>query len=166
MIDLGCGTGENALYLADQGLPVVGVDAAPTAIKRARAKAIERGIKASFLVADALDLRLEQTFRVALDCGLFHVFSDAERTRYERSLRRLVGPGGRYFMLCFCDRQPGTLGPRRVSQAEIRATFTAAWRIDAIAPTAFATRDPTGAPRGPRAWLAALTRLADPVRRS
>ena len=51
LIDLGCGTGENALYLAARGLKVTGVDAAPTAIARAREKAAARGLTATFLVA-------------------------------------------------------------------------------------------------------------------
>jgi methyltransferase (TIGR00027 family) len=160
VIDLGCGTGENALYLASLGLDVTGVDAAPTAIARAREKAAERGIRATFLVADVLELAaLGRIFDVAFDSGLFHVFSDADRTRFERSLRAVVRPGGRYFMLCFSNREPGMAGPRRVSQAEIRTTFSEGWRVDSIVDEHFATRDGLGGERGPRAWLASLTRL-------
>jgi len=56
VIDVGCGTGENALYLASRGIEVVGVDAAPTAVSRAQEKARQRGSSATFLVADALAL--------------------------------------------------------------------------------------------------------------
>jgi ubiquinone/menaquinone biosynthesis C-methylase UbiE len=56
VIDLGCGTGENALYLASRGLAIVGVDAAPTAITQAQEKARLRGSSATFIVADALGL--------------------------------------------------------------------------------------------------------------
>lgn len=162
VLDVGCGTGENALYLATRGFDASGIDLAPTAIARARAKAADRGIRANFEIADALDLRsLGRTFDVAVDLGLFHVFSDAERVIFERSLRRVLRPGARYFCLCFSDEQPGDMGPRRVSQAEIRATFSKGWRVDSIVAEHFATRDGNGEPGAPRAWLASLTRLAD-----
>ena len=157
VIDVGCGTGENALYLASRGLGVVGVDAAPTAIARAQEKAAERGIAASFLVADACALEgLGRTFDCALDCGLFHTFSDPDRARFERSLRQTLGVGGRYVLLCFSEHEPGPWGPRRVTQAEIRATFAAGWRIDSIVAERFAARVP-----GDRAqaWLASITRV-------
>ena len=133
VIDVGCGTGENALYLASRGMSVLGVDAAPTAIARAREKAQLRGSSATFLVADALALEgLGRRFDTAIDCGLFHTFSDADRIRFARSLHLALRPGARYILLCFSEHQPGGLGPRRVSQAEIRATFATGWKADSI----------------------------------
>jgi len=94
VIDVGCGTGENALYLASRGLAVIGVDAAPTAIAQAQEKARLRGSSATFLVADALALEgLGRPFDVAIDCGLFHTFSDPDRIAFERSLHRTVRVG-------------------------------------------------------------------------
>jgi hypothetical protein len=55
-----------------------------------------------------------------LDSGLFHVFSDEDRIRYVRGLKTVLDPGGRLFLLCFSDVTPGTEGPRRVSQPELR----------------------------------------------
>jgi hypothetical protein len=71
-------------------------------------------------------------------------------------LRRVVPPGGRYFLLCFSDRQPGRLGPRRITQDEIRATFTDGWRVDSIEPAMIDTAFQRGAIH---AWLAAMTRI-------
>ncbi len=160
IVDLGCGTGENALFLAEEGLDVTGLDAAPTAIARAEGKAAERNVDVRFLVADALDLAsLGEAFDTALDCGLFHTFSDPQRARYELGVRSILGSGGRLILLCFSDRQAGTLGPRRVSQAEIRSTFTQGWRIDRIEATHFATNDAQRGPGAPHAWLALLARL-------
>jgi SAM-dependent methyltransferase len=162
VVDLGCGTGENALYLASRGLAVVGLDAAPTAIERARAKASARGISATFVVGDALDLgsldgRLGDRFDSVLDCGLFHTFADDERLVYARGLATLLRPGGRYFMLCFSDLEPGREGPRRVSRAEIETTFSRGWRVESIEPRRFAT---VGfATPEPRAWLATVLLL-------
>jgi SAM-dependent methyltransferase len=160
VIDVGCGTGENALHLAREGLDVLGVDLSPTAIARAQAKAVERSARASFEIADALDLgSLGRTFDVAIDFGLFHVFSDADRALFEHGLRAVLKPGARYFFMCFSDEQPGDMGPRRVSLAEIHATFAVGWRIDSIVGERFAIRDGSGFSSPPMAWLASLTRL-------
>ncbi len=75
MLDAGCATGENALYVASLGLSVLGVDLGETALAIARAKADERGIKVEFAAADAFQLeRLGRRFETVLDCGLFHTF--------------------------------------------------------------------------------------------
>src|SRR5438270_14055492 len=75
VLDVGCGTGENVLYLAERGFVVAGIDGAPSAIKKARAKAKRRGLKARFEVADAPDLAVaEQPFDTVIESGLVHVF--------------------------------------------------------------------------------------------
>src|SRR6201998_2952080 len=95
LLDAGCGTGENALLAASRGADVTGIDVAPTAITRARAKASERGLTARFEVAGALDLgRLGLTFDTVIDSRVFHVFGDGERARYVASLAAVLRPGG------------------------------------------------------------------------
>ena len=80
VLDVGCGTGENCLYLASLGHETWGVDSSPLAIEKAKNKAQERGLKATFLVWDALQLsRLGRYFDTVIDSGLFHVFSNEER---------------------------------------------------------------------------------------
>jgi SAM-dependent methyltransferase len=156
VLDVGCGTGENALYLAERGFDVWGIDFIPKAIERARDKAIKRGLGVHFQVGDALKLDvLGRTFDTVIDSGLFHVFEDDDRVRYVESLATVVRPGGRYFMLCFSEHQPGDWGPRRVTQAEIRASFAVGWGVDSIeAARLQVTFDTTGV----AGWLAALTR--------
>src|SRR5579885_1965164 len=88
ILDVGCGTGENTLFLASHGHSVCGVDFSPTAVERARAKGISRGLDATFWVGNALQLvSLNRTFDRALDSALFHVFNDEERAAYAESLR-------------------------------------------------------------------------------
>ncbi len=154
VLDVGCGTGENVLYLAEHGYEVVGVDGAPTAIEKARAKAKQRGLNARFEVADAFNLSsLELQFDTVIDSGLFHIFTDEERPRYRDGLERVIRPGGTYFLMCFSEKQPGELGPRRVTQAEIRSIFRDGWRINDIQPAAFETNAGQA-----HAWLASISR--------
>jgi SAM-dependent methyltransferase len=156
VLDAGCGTGEHALMAAERGRNATGVDLAAAAIAAAEAKARDRGLEARFLVWDALDLAgLGHPFDTVLDCGLFHIFEDPDRAAYVESLTAAVRPGGRYFMLCFSDLQPGDWGPRRVSEEEIRASFATGWRIDTLEP---ATIEITLDPAGARGWLVSATR--------
>ena len=136
VIDAGCGTGEHALLAAQRGLEVVGIDFAPAAIKLAEEKAAARGLAARFVVWDALDLpSLGERFDTVLDCGLFHVFDDDDRTRYVESLAGVVEDGGRVYLLCFSTDEPGDWGPRRVHPDEIRASFAEGWRVESVEPT-------------------------------
>src|SRR3954470_16853243 len=133
VLDAGCGTGENALFLAERGHPVLGIDFLEAPIEEARRKAQERGLEAEFARMDALKLAdLDRRFDSVIDSGLFHVFSDEDRARYVAGLAHVTRPGGRLFLLCFSDEEPGTQGPRRVSQAEIREAFSDGWEEEEI----------------------------------
>ena len=158
IIDLGCGTGENAIMLAGRGNRVLGIDTSPRAVAKARQKAEERRSDAEFRVANALDIQgLGRAFDCAIDCGLFHTFSNGQRKEFETSLRGALRTGGRYFMLCFSEEEPADWGgPRRVTKDEIAGTFRDGWRIDSIVRARFEAAE-HGA--GGRAWRSSLTRL-------
>jgi len=156
VLDIGCGTGEQALMAARRGLEATGIDASPAAIEIARRKARERGLTARFLVHDALDLAsLDEKFDTVLDSGLFHCFNDAGRAAYVESLKSATAPGAHFFLLCFSEHQPGDFGPRRVTQAEIRQNFSRGWRVDSIEA---AKLDINIDPQEIFAWLARITR--------
>jgi 2-polyprenyl-3-methyl-5-hydroxy-6-metoxy-1,4-benzoquinol methylase len=158
VLDVGCGTGENAIMFASKGHRVLGVDAAPLAIAKAKAKAKERNSSAEFVVANALDLAsIGRRFDASIDCGLFHVFSDKERKVFARSLWSALKPRGAYFMLCFSDREPSDWGgPRRVTKEEIQSAFSGDWRVDSIRPARFESHFHG---KGGHAWLSMITRL-------
>ena len=102
VLDIGCGTGEHALMAAGLGHDAVGVDQSAHALELAERKARDRGITVTFIRYDACKLAdLGETFDTVLDCGLFHIFSDAARSQYVDSLhgnnvalRELVGQEG------------------------------------------------------------------------
>ena len=95
----------------------------------------------NFLVMDALTLaNLPEVFDSAVDSGLFHTFSDEDRGRYVNGLASVIKPGGRFFLLCFSDAEPGAQGPRRVSQQELEAAFADGWVIESIEPSRFEVR--------------------------
>jgi len=157
VLDVGCGTGEHASLAASLGFDTTGIDGAPLAIEKAQAKARERGLDVRFVVGDVLELAsFGEQWDTVLDCGVFHVFDDDERGVYVENLAAAVSPGGRYFMLCFSDEQPGVAGPRRVSREEIRASFANGWRIDSIESSLIETNMQD---RDARAWLATITRV-------
>ncbi|HSD21141.1 MAG TPA: class I SAM-dependent methyltransferase [Anaeromyxobacter sp.] len=157
VLDVGCGTGENALYLASLGRRVVGVDGSPAAIARAREKAAERGLPVAFHVADALHLRrLHLRVETVIDCGLFHVFSDEERRPYAESLTEVLSPGATLHVLCFSDEEPPGPGPRRISEYDLRAAFRSLFALVRIRPARFESLIHPG---GAKAWLASLVRI-------
>jgi ubiquinone/menaquinone biosynthesis C-methylase UbiE len=156
VLDVGCGTGEHVLMAAAAGCEATGIDITSTAIRRAEAKARERGVSAHFIVGDARNLEsLGKQFDTVLDCGLFHVFDDEDREPFAASLARAIRPGGHYFMLCFSEMEPPGWGPRRVTQREINDAFVHGWRVETIEPTELRV---TIRAEPARSWFASIAR--------
>jgi SAM-dependent methyltransferase len=158
ILDLGCGTGENALFLASKGYEVLGIDRVAAAIEKAKARAAERKLECAFQVADALELgKLKKTFDTVLDCGLFHVFSDEDRQKYAKSVAKAVKNRGALHILCFSTEEKGDEGPRRVGERELIELFNMkGWLVEEVSEARFET---TMHPDGARAWLATFTRI-------
>ena len=163
VLDAGCGTGDTALFFAQRGCRVKGIDFIEEAINRARRKAAERGVQATFTVKDATTLKdWSERFDNVIDSGLFHVFSDEDRRRYVEGLAIVLKPGGRLFLMCFSDEEPGTQGPRRVSRQELHDAFAQGWVIESVEPTRAEVRpdlkDLTFSEGGPKAWFVVVRR--------
>jgi SAM-dependent methyltransferase len=139
VLDVGCGTGEHTVHLAELGHDVLGVDAAAGAIEQARAVAAERGVVARFARRDAFDLGPAPVYDTVLDSALFHVFGSDEaaddRARYVASLRRVCRPGAVVHLLALSDAGPG-FGPQ-VSDSTIRGAFGSGWRLELLEPSTY-----------------------------
>lgn len=161
VLDVGCGTGEAVLMCAGLGLDATGVEMAATALRAAEEKARQRGLAARFLRHDARRLAaLGEQFDTVLDSGLFHMLDPADRAAFVSGLDAVLRPGGRYFLLCFSDREPqepGTVGPHRLTREEITATFAGPLRVDSIEP---ATIEINLDRPGIRGWFAAMAKPA------
>jgi SAM-dependent methyltransferase len=167
VLDVGCGAGEHTILLTRLGYDVLGVDYAPSAIDHARTNAAERGVDARFDVADAMDLGGVPRYDTIVDSALFHIFDDADRPRYVRSLHRVCRPGALVHVLALSDKGRG-FGPQ-VSEDDIRDAFVDGWELEALDETTYrgvvqeAHVEAIGLPVGTRvdepAWLARVRRL-------
>jgi len=106
--------------------------------------------------------KLGRQFDTVIDCGLFHTFADEERPVFVKGLAKVLRPRGLLYVLCFSDEEPGTEGPRRISQREIRDSFYDGWTVQRIEPMQFDSiprpDGPKFTPGGPKAWLATIER--------
>lgn len=106
-VDLGCGVGREAIYLASKGFDVTGVDISPTAIDMARRAVAEAGAHADFLVDDVTTMtRVEGPFDLVVDYGTFNDLDDRSRNEYMQTALRLTKPGSHVVLMCFDNKVP------------------------------------------------------------
>lgn len=133
VLDLGCGTGDNAIELARRGYRVLGIDPVPEALRRARSKAKQSGLTQppEFMEGDALCLAESGIeAETVLDSAVFHIFSDADQERYVHGLEGVLSAGGRLHLLSFSELETREPGPRRLTLEQIQRPFGAGWDME------------------------------------
>lgn len=100
-LDLGCGTGANALYLAKHGFDVIGIDYVGRAIETAKQKARQQNVRVEFRAADVLSLSFDRSFDLILDIGCFHSIDRAGRMRYAENIRAWTRHGSAFLTYAF-----------------------------------------------------------------
>jgi SAM-dependent methyltransferase len=124
-VDLGCGAGNYAIYLAGLGFDMTGIDSSPTAIRIAEEQARERGADCRFIVADLLgDLHeVTGTFDFAYDWEFLHHIFPEDRETYIRNVQRILNPGATYFSVCFSEDDPQFGGTGKYRRTRIGTTL-------------------------------------------
>ena len=136
ILDVGCGNGDNAIYLASCGFNVTAVDVSNKAITMAKEKANKAGLNVTFVTLDALKIgTLNKKFDTIIDSGLFHNISRSDRESYVQAVSTVCVNNGQFLMLCFGDKAgeyevyPNKY-PKPMSQDEIRTIFAKRWKIE------------------------------------
>jgi SAM-dependent methyltransferase len=164
--ELGCGTGINAVHLATLGFDVVAADCSQVAINRARQRAAAAGVKITFVVADlcrVAELRSalaaagihwpDRSVTFLFDRGCYHCARKSCWEGYRDTVRWLAAPGARLLMLCGNANEPGTQGPPRVTESEIRQDWSELCEIDRLREFRFEDRGGVPGPLGWSCWM-------------
>ncbi len=138
VLDIGCGLGDNAIYLAANGHNVTGLDIAPTALRTAERRAKDAGVEVKFAVADSTRLDgYTAAFDTVIDSGMFHCLNDDGKRRYAAAVHRATRPGATLLLSCFSDANPpDDEWPRpSVSEQTLRDVLGGAgWGITSLEP--------------------------------
>jgi len=127
-LDLGCGTGADAVYLAGHGWETVGIDFAPEAIAAAKKKAADAGVTAAFVLGDAsrpADAGVRGPFDLLLDIGCYHTIPASHRDAYVAGAAAAARPGADFYLAGLADppRLWRLIGARGIGADEIKSRF-------------------------------------------
>jgi SAM-dependent methyltransferase len=132
MLDVGCGTGNDAIWCASRGWDVTGVDAVSVPIRKARRRALDAGVAVRFLQADIATVdaaQLGTNYTVLQDIGCFAGLSDIDRRAAAATMTAIAAAGARLLMFAFGPGGGGRFGPRRMEPFEVPALFPD-WKVE------------------------------------
>lgn len=157
VLELGCGTGVNSVYLASQGFEVTAIDVAPTAIQAAEERARKAGVKVRWIHADVLNPPALEPFDLIFDRGCYHGVRRQNAAGYLKTVKSLCQPGGRILILAGnANEPPPAYGPPRVEETELVGDFAAAFDFERLREIRFDTANPDA--QGALAWSLLLRR--------
>jgi cyclopropane fatty-acyl-phospholipid synthase-like methyltransferase len=129
-LDVGCGTGDNSIYLAKHGWQVTGVDFVAKAVDKARAKAAANTVAISFAQADVTRLSSEgigSDFNLIVDSGCLHGMSAEDRDAYVREVTAMAAPDARLLLVEFVTG--GSYGVPGIDPEEVERRFAPGWTL-------------------------------------
>ena len=158
VLDIGCGTGTQSVYLASQGWQVTGVDAVEKPLRQARARADANGVSVDWRRGDVTrlpGLGLTPGYSLFFDRGCFHGLSSAQHAAYAAGVTELAASGATLLMMAFVRNQV-PVGPSGVDEPEIVRAFSD-WEL---ASTETDSGPGPGGPLGkvPRRWYRLVRR--------
>ena len=137
-LDIGTGTGNQAIELSRRGFDVVGADISEGALALAKEVAAREEMPVSFILDDIVNTRINKNrFDYAFDRGCFHILPPAERSQYIKNLHIIIKRRGVVFLKCFSALEPRTDGPYRFTEDEIRDLFAPHFELSACKDTVF-----------------------------
>lgn len=123
-LEFGCGVGRDAIFLAQQGFDVTGIDFSPTAIKRAKRRAQRAGVDVAFYVDDIRDPKyVRGVFDFVVDYGAFNDLNPTVRDAYQQVLLNHTQTGSSYFLMVFNSR---------LGAVELEQRFTPYFEIERL----------------------------------
>ena len=161
VLDLGCGTGSNVVFLAKYGFDVMGLDVSPIAIEQAKQLASTQGVLASLDVADLRKpFDIPAPFPFVFDRGVYHVLRQNDLTSYLETLQRVTEPGGYYLTLAgnANEVRPGEVGPPRVSAETLCGELASLFELVQLREIRFDASVENGNEVRPLAWSALFRR--------
>jgi len=136
VLEVGCGTGADAVWLARRRLDVTAVDRSPIAIERARLRGEQHDALLRFVLDDVFEFAPSAgQFDFVYDAGMYHAVRGADLERYLDMLWRVTRPGSHYLCLAGAPSEPAEGGPPRVSKDEIRAELGRLFEFVHLRPT-------------------------------
>lgn len=133
VLDICCGSGNNAIYLAQQGYTCYGIDISQTAIGYAQEKAAKGGVSCKLTSGNAAQLPYpDGMFTLVFDRGCFHSFAPRDREAYIRGIHRVLKLSGRYQLHCFSTKDHRGGPPYPFSPKDIQRYFSPLFKIHYI----------------------------------
>jgi methyl halide transferase len=136
VLEIGCGTGADAIVLARRKFEVTAIDCSPIAVERARLRAEQHDAWIHFVLADVFEfVRTAPRFDMVYDCGVYHALRRVDLDRYLDVLWRVTQPGSYYFCLAGAPEADVEEGPPRVTEEEIHAELGRLFEFVHLRPT-------------------------------